>query len=557
MVNSVWEIKKRVSKDLIRQLLASRNIVSEKEKKKFFSPDFEKDIYDPFLLLGMKKAILRIKKAKDNNETIGIFSDYDADGIPAAALLFRALNEIDVKTEVYIPNRESGYGLSREGIEYLISRKCGLIITADLGIRNLDEANYCITKKVDLIITDHHILGEEIPKAVAVINPKMKDNKYPFNDLCGCGVIFKLTQALSQTYPKKINEKFLKWNLDLVAISTIADVVTLADENRTIAKFGLMVLKKTKNIGLKALIKQANINKDEINAYTVGFQIAPRINAPGRIDHATKSFELLTTEDENKAKELALWLEEKNCFRQEAMEEAEKEAMKIIEKENQMYEKIILVSGKWQKGVIGPVASRICEKFIRPTILFSEDGEYFCGSARSVEGVNIVEILEDCGELLKKYGGHRGAAGVTVSKKNYIKFCKKIREIASKKVSNKCLTKKIKIDAEIDSSNLTHEITDLIEKMEPFGMGNPRPIFMFQSAVLSNMKRVGKNASHLSFFAKINEKIIKAICFNFDEIIDSIKNETKYDLAFTLENNYWNEKRYLNLKIIDIKEDIK
>ena len=278
-MKNIWELLERNHENVIDQLLANRGVELKADsaaKRVFFEPDFESDLYPFVEMKGLKEAAIRIAKAKESNEIVGIFADYDADGIPGAALLYRALKQIGIKAEAYIPNREVGYGLSEEGINFLISKKCTLIVTIDLGIRSVLEAVYCREKGVDLVITDHHLPGDEIPAATIVINPKQPGDSYPFKELCGCGVAFKLITGLSTHFPKELDQKFLKWSLDLVAISTIADVVPLLDENRILAKFGLLVINKTKNIGLVNLLKVIGLDQqNKIDAYQVGFQIAP------------------------------------------------------------------------------------------------------------------------------------------------------------------------------------------------------------------------------------------------------------------------------------------
>ena len=429
-MKNIWELLERNHENVIDQLLANRGVELKADsaaKRVFFEPDFESDLYPFVEMKGLKEAAIRIAKAKESNEIVGIFADYDADGIPGAALLYRALKQIGIKAEAYIPNREVGYGLSEEGINFLISKKCTLIVTIDLGIRSVLEAVYCREKGVDLVITDHHLPGDEIPAATIVINPKQPGDSYPFKELCGCGVAFKLITGLSTHFPKELDQKFLKWSLDLVAISTIADVVPLLDENRILAKFGLLVINKTKNIGLVNLLKVIGLDQqNKIDAYQVGFQIAPRINAPGRVDHATKSFELLISDDQEESLELANWLNEKNTTRQDQMEKAQAEAVKKIDSKKLYENKIIIVSGDWQRGIIGPTASRLVEKYGRPVIMFAREEETMTGSARSVSGVNIVEIFESCSSEIAKFGGHKGAAGITVEKDNFENFCNKI-----------------------------------------------------------------------------------------------------------------------------------
>jgi len=556
--DKIWEVAPRKFDDLIDQLLFNRGIINigadEQDKIDFFRPEFAEGLHDPYLLSDMLKAVSRIKKAVLKNEVVGIFGDYDADGIPAAVLLSKTFSKIGLKNHVYIPNREDGYGLSQKGIDLLIKQECSFVVTVDLGIRSLKEATYCQKKNIDLIITDHHLPGEETPSAFAVINPKRPKDKYPYKELCGCGVAYKLVQGLAKEFPKQLDEKFLKWNLDLVAISTISDVVPLTGENRVLAKFGLMVINKTQNLGLSKLVEVAGLKDKEIEAYHIGFQIGPRINAPGRIDHATKSFELLITEDEKEARELAFWLNEKNDDRQVSMDKVQKEAIEKIEKEELYKNKILIIAGDWQKGVIGPAASRLVEKFFRPVILFAKDGEELVGSARSIPGVNIVEIFEKVKNTIKKFGGHKGAAGIAVSKGKYDKFISSIQKVAEEAVSDKYLVPKIKIDAQVKFTELSKKLYEKMLKFEPFGMGNSRPVFAASDVVLEFPKFVGKEQNHLSMLSSHQGNKIKSICFNFPYEKKMIKKGSEYDIAFTLDEDNWNNESKLSLNVIDIKK---
>ncbi|MFA7253298.1 MAG: single-stranded-DNA-specific exonuclease RecJ [Patescibacteria group bacterium] len=556
-MEKVWKIAPRKYENLIDQLLYNRGIISDpsddERKLGFFKPNFCSNLFDPFLLSGMKGAAERIKKAVEKNEKVGIFSDYDADGIPGAALLFKALKALGLDVHVYIPNREGGYGLSKEGIDQLLSKGCSLIITIDLGIRSIKETKYCKEKNVDLIITDHHLPGEELPSPLFLINPKQEKDEYPFKDLCGCAVAYKLVQALSTLFPDKISEQFLKWNLDLVAISTISDVVTVLGENRTLVKYGLIVLQKTKNIGLQELYKISNIDPATIGAYQVGFLIGPRINAPGRIDFATESFELLVTEDTDEAKKLAVSLNTKNEERQAQMSEIELQSISKIEKEKLDQNKIIIIAGDWQKGVIGPTASRLVERYGRPVILFSASDDGYTGSARSVSGVNIVDVLTGAKETILKFGGHKGAAGVSVEKSMFKKFLDKVLFLANKEIKDESLVKKVRVDAVVDFQELTFSLYDKIIQFEPFGMDNARPVFAAQNVSFENFRFVGKEENHFSAIAKEKNSKIKSIYFNFPHAKDMIKYDTSYDVAFTFNIDEWRGDKKLSLNIIDIK----
>ncbi|PIU24420.1 single-stranded-DNA-specific exonuclease RecJ [Candidatus Berkelbacteria bacterium CG08_land_8_20_14_0_20_39_8] len=557
-MEKIWQLKKKVSDDPIEQLLFNRGIVkkigSTEDLKKFLEPDFDKDFFDPWLLPDFEVAINRIKSAIGGQEKIGIYADYDADGIPGAALLYRALQTLENQAEIYIPARVDGYGFNKSGIDYLISKGCKLIISVDLGIRELEFAKYIAERNVDLIISDHHEPDDELPKTLAVINPKRKDSKYPFRELCGAGVVFKIIQGLGKFYPKKINEKFLKWNLDLPAISTISDVVPLISENRIIAKFGLKVLSKTKNIGLQELYKVANIDQNKIDSYTVGFQIGPRINAPGRLDHATESFVLLTTKDPERAYKSAKHLQEKNEVRQIEMEKIFQSAIKIIDSQKLAVGKIIIVKKSgWQKGIIGPVASRIVEKYLRPVIILSEKNGILDGSCRSISGFDITKALQSSEKYLLGFGGHSGAAGVHLEEKDFEKFKEKISEYANEKISEDQLLPKIPIDLELGKRKISVNLFKEFEKFEPFGLGNPKPIFLTSNIKLISHRLVGKENKHLQLRFSDGISETKAVVFNHGIDLKKLISGENYNIVYQPGLNFWNGKNWIDLRLLDIK----
>lgn len=550
-MNEIWEVSKRTQKDIVDQLLVNRGVGLDKDsKQKFFNPKYE-DLNDPYLLIGMEKAVSRIRDAFEKKETVGIFADYDADGIPGAAILFRSFSKIGIKSKVYIPDREEGYGLSKKGIDCLVSLGCTLIITVDLGIKNFNEASYCKENKIDLIITDHHLPDEKTPDAFAVINPKLS-KKYPDPNLCGCAVAYKLITALNKHFSRALSEPFLKWSLDLVSISTISDVVPLTGENRVLAKYGLIVLNKTKNAGLRALIGVSQIKREKIDAYVAGFQIGPRLNAPGRIDHATKSFELLVTEDSDEASRLARWLNRQNENRQKEMDTVIKQAIAKINEEKQESNHLIVIAGEWIKGIIGPSASRIADTFTRPVILFSSLGGVFTGSARSVEGVNIVDLISTAGNYVERFGGHKGAAGLTVSLSNFEKFKKIIQAKANRLISKDNLTKRIKIDLEIRPEEITYELCDRIACFEPFGLGNPTPVFLISGSRIIDMNMVGRDKNHLSMTVRHGKSNFRAIKFQHEN--PNVMINEKYDLAVKLCPNEWGNKKRVDLNIVGMRK---
>lgn len=557
-MDKIWQLKKRKFDDPVKQLLFNRGIIGDKTApesiEQFLEPNFDRDFFNPELLPDFAVAIKRIKKAIDEKEKVGIYADYDADGIPGAALIYRTLSALGLEVEVYIPTRSDGYGFNEDGIDFLIQSKCRLIISVDLGIREIKFAEYISKKGVELIITDHHEPDDELPKSLAIINPKRSDCQYPFRELCGAGVIYKIIQGLSKIYPKVINEKFLKWNLDLVAISTISDVVPLISENRVIAKFGLKVLRKTKNVGLQELYKIASIDQEKIDAYTVGFQIGPRINAPGRLDHATESFNLLITSDSSKAYEAAKHLQDKNDKRKIETENIFESATKIIDREKLTANNIIIVKKSgWQKGVIGPVASRLVEKYFRPVIILSEADGFLDGSCRSISGFDITKSLASSKEYLLGFGGHAGAAGVHLKATNFENFKKQMIQYCDINISFEELLPKISIDLELEKNKIGIGLFKELEKLEPFGLGNPRPVFLTSCIKLVSHRLVGRDNKHLQLKFSTGASDIKGVIFNHNIEVEKLSSGSNYDIVYQPGVNFWNGKNWIDLRIIDLK----
>lgn len=545
-----WKLHKRKYDNLINQLLANRNI-DQRDHENFLNPDFNTGLLDAGRLPDFEKFRRRMIKAVRYHEKIGIFADYDADGIPGAAFLAKALDKLGLQNAIYIPSREEGYGLSEQGIDYLSNQGCRLIITVDMGIRNNKEADICRNKKIDLIITDHHIPGDTLPSALAVVNPKILKSKYGFSELCGAGVIYKLIYGLKKDFAE-IDENFLKWNLDLIAIATISDVVPLISENRIIARFGLMVLQKTKNLGLRALYVAAGLEQASIGVYQVGFALAPRLNAPGRLAGARKSFDLLTTADPLLAKKIAQELNEENELRQKMMEELLLDADRIIQNKKLTGKKIIVLKGKWAKGILGPSASRIVEKYCRPVIILSQDQKNISGSARSFADINISAILSQCSPHLEKFGGHSGAAGLTLKPGHFEAFVDQLEGIAEKQINSQQLVKIYKADAKMNFDDLNLSVCHDLRLLEPYGMGNPRPTFVTELAKLISPKFVGSALNHLSAYIEHQNKKIKSIYFNFPYDKSLFSDDAQLDLLYSVDEEMWNGKRYLKINIIDI-----
>lgn len=543
-----WLLSPKKSDNIIEQILLNRSI-SRNKWSKFLNPDFSADLHNPFLLSDMDKATNRLKKAISNNEIVGIFGDYDADGIPASALLSETLeNKFKLKTKVYIPTRKEGYGLNEAGIRYFHQEKVSLMITVDLGIREMKNVLYANNLGIDVIILDHHEPGEVMPEALAIINPKRKRSKYPFSELSAGGVVFKLLQAASLKLGK-ITQSDLKWMLDLVGITTICDMVPLIDENRLFAKFGLIVLQRTRRLGLKRLYETSAIKPEEISVYTIGFQIGPRINAPGRMDHTNESFLLLRETSPEKARELAEILNRINTKRQNELERILAEARKEII-DNKLYnKKIICISGaNWSSGLVGLVAGRITEEFARPSFIFEKGEKYSKGSARSIDSFDLVEALEQTKDILGNFGGHKKAAGMTIANDKIKLLYDRLLSSADKKLKDRDLVPKIKIDVLLKVQDLKLKLADEVQKLEPYGLGNPRPIFALKSVTAENVRTIGKEDKHLRF--EISGT--KAIAFDWGHTAEEIKNKT-IDIAFTFDEDNWDGDRKLELKIVDIR----
>jgi single-stranded-DNA-specific exonuclease len=542
-----WIHKLKQSEDIIEQILLNRGIAKNNQDE-FLNPDFSNGLHDPFLLSGMKEAVERIELAILQNETVGIFADYDADGIPAAAILADLLEAHGLKTFVYIPSRSEGYGLNKKGIDEIKNHHASLMMTVDLGIREIENTKYAQSLGLDVIITDHHEPGDEIPKALTIINPKLKDSKYPFRELSGGGVAFKLAHAMSIKL-KKISENDLKWMLDLVSITTICDVVPLVDENRIFAKYGLLVLAKTKRLGLKKLYEVAQIDPTKISTYTVGFQIGPRLNAPGRLNQKQESLDLIRTRDEASAIRLSLELDEINKRRQFDLEKILKEARAMVFDQKLNEKKVICLWDKgWSSGLIGLVAGKLVEEFARPVIILEQGDLISKGSARSIDNFNMVEVLSELDELLESFGGHTKAAGLSIKNEKLDLFNERILAMAELKLKEEDLILKITIDAILNENDLSLDLYDRIQKLEPFGLGNPRPVFALEKIEIENIRLMGKDNTHLKF--TINNYDV--VGFGMGKYKANIENK-EIDLAFTLDENIWNGLRKLQLKIIDLK----
>lgn len=551
--NKIEEIKSKYKvNQLLATILANRNILKEEDIRLFLNPT-RNDFYNPFLITDMDIAVNRIIKAIENKENITIYGDYDVDGITSITVLKSFLNDIGVETNTYIPNRLiEGYGLNKEAIDKISKKGCNLMITVDCGISAIEEIEYANSLGIETIITDHHEAGNEIPKAIAVIDNKRKDSKYPFRELAGVGVVFKLIQAIGITLKLK-EESYLKY-LDIVCIGTISDIVPLVDENRVIAKLGLLLVAQTKNIGLRSIINSSGYNK--IDSNTISFGVAPRINACGRMGKAEEALELFLSKDKNEVNELTNKLNEHNRKRQETEKTIFENAVEKIKEEHLDENKAIIVGGEnWHHGVIGIVSSKITEMYFKPSILFSfeEDG-IGKGSGRSIPGFDLHEALMKCSDTIEKFGGHSMAVGITVKKDKLEKFKKEFEQIATQSKIDEIIPI-INIDAKVDLSDIDKEMVESLKQLEPFGEANKMPVFAFKNLKIDSIRALSEG-KHLKLTLKDNNYIINAIGFNIGYLANEYRIGDKIDVAGVLEINTFNGVDNLQINIKDIMKSI-
>ena len=545
------QIDKKFSTGMIvATILNDMHFKDDKEIEKFLKPK-RTDFYDPYLMPDMEKAVSRITKALKNNENITIFGDYDADGITSTTILKRFFHDINKECNVYIPNRlNEGYGLNKNAIKKLSEDGTNLIITVDCGITAIEETKYAKELGIDIVITDHHEPGEEIPDAEAVVDCKRKDNKYPFRELAGCGVAFKLTQALCKNLDLNENQA-LKY-LDIACVGTISDVVPLVDENRVIVKLGMLLLKQTKNLGLKQIINNAHFK--EFNSMSIAFGITPRINACGRLGHQDEALELFTTDNQEKATELAKKVDEYNIQRQLEEKRIYDEAITLLQEEaqkNGITNCIVLGHENWNPGVIGIVSSRITEKFYKPSILVCFDKDIAKGSGRSIEGFDLHKALMECDKYLTNFGGHSLAAGLSLNTKDFEKFKNMINEYAEKNIKDEDLIPTIIIDLKLEDSQLNIEDVEELKLLEPFGQSNEEPIFMITNLKVVSIKTLS-DGKHLKLYLK-NQNYLDAIGFNLGERANELKIGDTIDIVGNLNINEFNNTKKVQMLLKDFK----
>lgn len=577
---------------IILQLLWDRGVIDQVLIDEFFNPDYNEDIHDPKLMKDMDRAVARIFDAISKDEIITVYGDYDVDGVTSSVIMVStlielksALNRIPKKEAekfigIYIPDRElEGYGLNEKAIREIKKRRTGLIITVDCGVSSFDNVNLVNELEMDIIITDHHHVPENIPKAYAVINPKQKDCRYPFKQLAGAGVAFKVAQGLIREFEtrragRELAKGFEKWLLDLVALGTVADCVELKGENRTLTTYGLLVINKTRRTGLKQLIVSAGavvrengnvIRKKSIDSISISFVLAPRLNAAGRMDHANTSYGLLITDDEKEAKEYSEKLEKNNQSRQRLTEKMINEIKSRIEKYKTLPKVIIETDKDWKIGIVGLVAGKLVDEFSRPFLILCKGEKESAGSGRSIPEYNLIESIETCKDFLLGYGGHSQAAGLKIKNSNLKKLKEKLNSIANKILKEEDLIPSVEIDCEIAPEDINWQLIDEVEKFRPFGQENKKPIFLVRKLEVHEVRSVGNGSNHLKLCLKTmlkdgSVKYFSAIGFRLGKFMESMPDDLPglrwgdiVDVAFQLDVNQWNGNRELQMNIVDIK----
>ena len=538
--------------DLVAQLLLQRGISNYDEAKKFFRPELS-DLHDPFLMKDMNVAVERIEKAISDNENILIFGDYDVDGTTAVALFSSYLSSYYPNVATYIPDRYTeGYGISTQGIDFGEDNGFSLIIALDCGVKAVDKVAYAKEKSIDFIICDHHRPGDQLPDAIAVLDPKRQDCDYPYDELCGCGVGFKLVQALASKNGETIDD-LLPYS-DLVATAIGADIVPMTGENRVLAYHGLKVINSNPRIGFQAIINQTK--KTKLTITDVVFIIAPRINAAGRMKHGQHAVNLLTETDFERATKFAAEIEKFNYDRRELDQEITTEALAQIEANDEKGGfTSVVYKDTWHKGVIGIVASRLTETYYRPTLVFTKSGDKLAASARSVKGFDVYNALQGCADCIEQFGGHKYAAGLTLLEEQYETFKEQFEKVVSETIDPALLTPEITVDAILELKKITPKLMRIIHQFAPFGPGNMTPIFMAENMKdIGYAKGVGQEEKHLKLSVTQNGSVpIGAIGFNLGEKLPLVKNNQTFDAVFSLDENEWQGKVSLQLKLRDIR----
>ncbi|RCW39452.1 single-stranded-DNA-specific exonuclease RecJ [Marinilabilia salmonicolor] len=540
---------------VLGRLLALRGVRNSEEARTFFNPSLS-DLHNPFLMKDMQEAVDRIQKAISAKEKILVYGDYDVDGTTSVALVYSFLRQFVPEISYYIPDRyEEGYGISYKAIDMAVEENTGLIIALDCGIKAVEKIEYAREKGVDFIICDHHTPGDVLPKAAACLDPKRPDCSYPEKNLSGCGVGFKMLQALCQQ--QDIDSESLFQYLDLVVVSIASDVVPIIGENRILADMGLMKLNRNPGVGLKSIIRVSGMAGRELTISDIIFKIGPRINAAGRIESGKDAVALLVSEDENKAYGMSCTINECNETRKDLDRNITREALALLEDNVAQREKktTVLFHPEWHKGVIGIVASRLTENYYRPTVVLTESKGMITGSARSVDGYDLYHAIEACQDLLENFGGHTYAAGLTLRPENINAFIEKFEKIVSETIRPEQLVPQIEVDAEIGLGDITVEFFQNLKRFRPYGPGNLKPVFVTRNVYdFGTSKVVGKEKEHLKLemIESTSPKIIKGIAFGKGHLLEKIKQSQPFNICYTIEESLYDNHQPFQLMVKDI-----
>lgn len=533
---------------LLATIIVNKGLKTTQEIEVFLNPT-RNDFHDPYLMPDMEIAVNRIIKAIENQEKVIIYGDYDVDGITSITVLKKFLGDRGLKVDEYIPNRlDEGYGLNKNAIEKIVKENYTLMITVDCGISGIEEIDYANSLGIETIVTDHHETADVLPNAIAVVDAKRKDNKYPFNQLAGVGVVFKLIQAIGLKYNLEEKE-YLKY-LDLVCVGTISDIVPLVDENRVIAKLGLKLVEVTRNIGLKTLLNQIGYKK--IDSATISFGVAPRINACGRMGHEKDALQLFLTDNIVEATNISKRLNEYNRQRQETEKKIFEEVLMKIENNEKDKPCIVLADEKWHHGVIGIVASKVTEMYYKPSILICFEGEEGKGSGRSVPGFDLHDALTNCDKFVDRFGGHAMAIGISVNKNNFNNFKTDFEQYANN-ANIKELTPIVKVDETITIKDMQVNVVNDLSKLEPFGEANKMPIFMYKNLRINSIRALSEG-KHLKLTLKDDNLVIEAIGFNMGYLVDEYLLGDKVDVVGSLEINSFNGRESVQINLKDIRK---
>ncbi|MDD4489166.1 MAG: single-stranded-DNA-specific exonuclease RecJ [Paludibacter sp.] len=555
------DIQKDLSKELnispiLSKLLVQRGIHTFDDARRFFRPDFV-NLHDPFLMADMEKAVIRLTEAIQENEKILIYGDYDVDGTTSVSLVYKFLKKFYSNVDFYIPDRYlEGYGISIQGIDYALNNDVKLIIALDCGIKAIEKVKYANEHHIDFIICDHHTPDDELPEAVAVLDPKRSDCNYPYKHLSGCGVGFKLLQAFSQNNNIPFTE--LIPLLDLLALSIASDIVPITGENRILAYYGLKQLNTNPSIGVKSILDVCGLSEKEITISDIVFKVGPRINASGRMKLASEAVELMVSNDINFAKLKSDTINEYNNDRKDLDKNITDEAIKLIASDNNYIKRksIVVYKPDWHKGVIGIVASRLSEEFYKPSIVLTSSNGLASGSARSVPGFDIYSAIDSCRDLLENFGGHRYAAGLSMKEENVALFTERFEAFVSKNITEEQTSPQIDIDAQIDFKDITPKFFNVLKQFGPFGPGNMKPVFATKKVMdYGSSRLVGKEQEHLrlELVDSSSENVMNGIAFGMYEFNDHLKSMKPLDICYTLEENTFNGNTNIQLMIKDIR----